>query len=264
MDQQKLIHYMRSLGDGCDRCHGLGYTGNQTPHNGPITEVRFCSCKYGVHLRAQNQERLVAEQQRRLNQVFVNAGIPERYSDLTIETLRERSTDDADKLQAIEAVQAFVNDGFLVDQRTGKAKTSVILTGEPGMGKTGLMTAVLRSYLEQGRSALWVELYDFLDQIRQGYNDGTATQRMEQAQRADVVLLDDFGDADRSGPETDDRRRLVYQFINWRHNNGLPTLITTNLTGQGLAEQFGARTFERIVEMCYWIKVGGKNLRFEP
>lgn len=265
MDLQKVIHYMSSLRSGCDACHGLGYIGDRTPYNGSVADVRFCACEHGQKLRSQNHARLVAEQQRRLNQLFANAGIPERYRDLTIETLLERSQGDAEKLPAIQMVQQFVdNGGWLPDPRTNKVKTSLILAGEPGRGKTGLMTAVLRGYLEQGRSALWMELYDFLDEIRRGYNDGTAQQRMEQAQRADVVLLDDFGDPDRSGAETDDRRRLVYQFINYRHNAGLPTLITTNLTGQALAEQFGARTFERVVEMCYWVKMTGKNLRFEP
>ena len=63
--------------------------------------------------------------------------------------------------------------------------------------------------------------------------------------------------------ETDDRRRIIYQLINYRHNHDLPMLITTNLNGQQLADQFGGRTVERIIESCAWVKMEGQNLRMK-
>ena len=77
----------------------------------------------------------------------------------------------------------------------------------------------------------------------------------------DVILLDDFGDKSRTNAESDDRRRIIYQLINYRHNNGLPMLITSNLTAAEMSMQFGQRTVERIIESCAWVKVGGDNLR---
>jgi hypothetical protein len=62
---------------------------------------------------------------------------------------------------------------------------------------------------------------------------------------------------------SDDRRRIIFQLINHRYNEGLPTLLTTNLQGKQIAEQFGARVFERIIESCVWHTVTGRNLRME-
>ena len=74
-------------------------------------------------------------------------------------------------------------------------------------------------------------------------------------------MMDDIGDAARKEPETDDKRKLLYQIVNHRHNHVRPMLITSNLEPDKFANQFGTRTFERIVECCAVVRIGGRNLR---
>ncbi len=199
--------------------------------------------------------------QKQLDTIFANAGIPAHFRSFTIESMEERCAKDSGKKEAIAAVKSYIENGYLKDADSNRYKNGLILSGDFGRGKTGLLTPVLRSMVENGKSGLWIETYDFLSDIQGGYEDGSSLKRLEAAQRSDVILLDDFGDKSRQGAESDDRRRIIYQLINYRHNAGLPMLITTNLTGAELSIQFGQRTVERIIESCAWIKVSGENLR---
>lgn len=248
----------------CVLCGDTGYRGWKTPAAGyPLSEVEFCDCTFGEKARAFWRMKEAEAHQRKLAKLFANAGIPAHFRDLTIETMIERAGDDEGKREAISAVVEYQEHGFVLDKRTGRPKPGIILSGEYGRGKTGLLTPVLRHAIEQGKSGLWIEVYDFIAEVQKGYNDGESNARLEAAQRADIILLDDLGDKSRDRAETDDRRRILYQLINYRHNHTLPMMITTNLTGPELAMQFGPRTFERIIESCAWINIGGRNLRME-
>jgi DNA replication protein DnaC len=226
-----------------------------------LKDCQFCDCWRGQKLLTFWQGQESKAHQRKLDGLFANAGIPAHFRDLTIDTMIERAGTDKGKKAAIDAVIDLVDHGYVLDAQL--PKPGLVLSGDFGRGKTGLLTPVLRHHVEQGRTGLWVEVYDFIAEVQRGYSDGQSNARMDAAQRADIILLDDLGDKARGKEETDDRRRIVYQLINYRHNHKLPMLITTNLTGKEMAVQFGARTFERIVESCAWVSMSGKNLRLE-
>jgi len=202
--------------------------------------------------------------QRLLNMLFVGAGIPAHFRDLTVDTMCALAGKDPEKIAAIDAVIQFKNLGRVLDPTTKSYKPGIVLSGSFGCGKTGLLTPALRHAITEGKSGLWVEVYDLFTAIQQGYSDGDSSAKLVAAQTADVILLDDLGDVERDVEETADRRRILYQLINYRHNNALPMLITTNCNGAQLAKQFGGRTIERIFESCAWINMGGRNLRREP
>jgi DNA replication protein DnaC len=201
--------------------------------------------------------------QRRIDRLFASTGVPVHFRDFTLDSLLSRVGHDPEKRTAIDAVRQFVDNGVVLDPITQRYKAGIVLSGKFGCGKTGLLTPALRAVVAQGKSGLWVEVYDFLGAVQQGYDDGDSNAKLSAAQSADVILLDDLGDVERSRPETDDRRRILYQLINYRHNNALPMLITTNCDGEKLANQLGMRTMERIFESCAWIEMGGRNLRME-
>ena len=236
--------------------------GWKTPKHYPVSEVQFCDCVVGQRRLADAQIEANRERQRQLDEAFASAGIPPHFRGLTIESLIERCGNDKGKSEAIRAAQELIARGYIEDAESKRYKSSLILSGDFGRGKTGLLTPVLCRMLESGKACLWIEMYGFLSAVQSGYADGSSLSRLEAAQRADVILLDDFGDKDRTQPETEDRRRIIYELVNYRHNYSLPMLITTNLTGVELSQQFGKRIVDRVLESCVWVKVGGENLRF--
>jgi DNA replication protein DnaC len=253
--------------DGDCGCGGVGIHGWKTPIAGyPLSECKFCSCEKGQAIIASYRALEAKRHQHKLQSMFVNAGIPLHFRDFTVATLMDRAKKDRDKQPAIAAALELMDKGYLLDEKTTRYKFGLVLSGDFGRGKTGLLSPVLRHFIEQGKSGLWIEVYDFFTEVQKGYSTGDSVEKLEAAQRADVVLLDDLGDKARKQDafaETDDRRRILYQLVNHRHNHGLPMLITTNLTGPELGLQFGNRTLERILESCAWVNMGGKNLRLE-
>lgn len=248
----------------CDLCQDQGYRGWKTPYAGyPMSEVQFCDCASGQGARAFWRQKESEANQRQLNQLFAGAGIPPHFRDLTVDSMIVKAGKDAGKVAAIEAVIQFKELGRVLDPATKQYRPGIVLSGPFGCGKTGLLTPALRHSIEGGKSGLWVEVYDLIAAVQQGYTDGDSNAKLAAAQKADVVLLDDLGDVEREGEETADRRRIIYQLINYRHNNALPMLITTNCNGAQLAKQFGGRTIERVFESCAWINMHGRNLRME-
>lgn len=240
-----------------------------------LGECAFCNCEAGQRAWSHWQRKENEAQQRRLEKAFTGAGIPQHFQGLTLESLIATAGNDEGKQEAIAAVAEFIASGLATDPATGKRKPGIIISGLFGCGKTGILTPALREAVAAGMSGLWIEANEFIAIIQSGYRRrdeysnrpeeqeavNAADQCLAAAQRAGIILLDDFGDVERTRPETDDRRRLFYELINYRHNECLPMLITTNCDGAQLAHQFGARTIERVMESCAWVEMGGRNLR---
>lgn len=245
----------------CEACWDTGYVGWKTPYSYPLFEVKFCDCDLGQATerywkRRENKLRLD-----RLAHLFDQAGIPSRFLEHTIDSFIQIAGDDPEKQEAIDACQQMIENGAAIDSR-GKPRRGLVLSGPYGVGKTGLLTAVLAYWLDQGAIGLWIEFYDLILEIQSGYSTGQSKERIEAARTAEWILLDDVGDLDRN-EETTDRRHILYQLINYRHNHQLPTLITTNLSPRQIAQQFGGRTAERLLESCAIVPMDGANLRFQ-
>lgn len=228
-----------------------------------MNDCTFCECETGQRVLEYWQRKTTAKKQVDLERLFVGACIPNHFRSFTLDSIKERSFNEPDKQAAIAAVEQWIADGYATDPHTKRYKPGLIIAGDYGRGKTGTITPALRHSLEQGKSGLWIEVTDFVTAVQAGYKDGSSVERLGAAQKVDVILLDDLGDKSRDSAETDDRRRIIYQLVNYRHNEGLPMLITTNLNGQQMAAQFGGRTIERIMESCAWVSMGGRNLRRE-
>ena len=171
------------------------------------------------------------------------------------------------KADVYDRVRAYVNAHGTIMQRD-QARHSIFLSGSFGSGKTTLGVAALKALcwarVETGRgdaAPTFEKFYTFTRCVQAGYSDGTASATLQGIQRAPLLMLDDVGDLERSRTETDDKRALLYEVLDYRSDHFLPTILTTNLSADGLSEAFGARTFERILEMSALIELGGENLR---
>ncbi len=265
----------------CPACMGSGHLEWSSLHvlaaDVPAGEIHWCDCPLGVEKR-QGYEGYRAELlQRKLARMFEQAGIPARFRDLALDTIPPAHREG--KRRAIAAARMFIAEGEVTPTRLGEydrgavlkeresircpalPRRSLVLSGPLGVGKTGILTPVLRHYLEQGQPALWIEFYDFCLEVQSGYKDGTANQKLVAARKAPLILLDDVGDVERQGQETDDKRRILWSVLNARHGEDRPTLVTTNLDESGFRRQFGGRVSDRLWEMAFVVPVGGVNLR---
>jgi DNA replication protein DnaC len=131
----------------------------------------------------------------------------------------------------------------------------VMFTGGTGSGKTFLAAAIANALLERGVQVLFVVVPDLLDEIRASYDRTPDQDRagelelMEAARNSEVLILDDLG----AHNYTEWTRNKLYSIINYRLNNQLPIVITTNLLGEDLELHLGERTTSRIVQACQFV-----------
>ncbi|MHB1651973.1 MAG: ATP-binding protein [Desulfitobacteriaceae bacterium] len=124
----------------------------------------------------------------------------------------------------------------------------LLLTGPVGSGKTFLAAAMANALTEQGRQVLFLVVPDLLDELRATYDRKTETTELDlldTARGIPILILDDLG----AHNYTDWTRNRLYSIINYRLNEQLPTVITSNLTLQEMEEYLGERTTSRLVQM---------------
>ena len=187
-------------------------------------------------------------------------GVPDRFADMTVSGFSAIAGDGKDA--AINAIVTMGKSGIIVGS-DGVERKSVLMWGDRGMGKTGLLTPLF-SWLSRGKSNLWIGWYDFLAAIRMGFGDsgdGLNEARIMRAMTVDVLMLDDVGDPEASAPARDFAREVMRRIIYRRHGADMTTLITSNLTPDGMRKQFSYDVTARLSEMSAIIELRGKQLR---
>ena len=104
----------------------------------------------------------------------------------------------------------------------------LLLTGQPGCGKTHLAVAIVNESLGRGGAAFFAFVPALLDHLRATFRPDSSTgydELFEQVKTASLLVLDDLG-SENSTPWAEEK---LYQIIVHRHNARLPTVITTNL-----------------------------------
>lgn len=153
-------------------------------------------------------------------------------------------------------------------------KLGLLFVGDPGVGKTHLAVAALRTLISRGFEGLFFDYQNLLERIKAGY-DATSGSADREAFRtaldAEVLLLDDLG----AHRVTDWVEDTVTSIITYRCNNRKALIATTNLADPDagsvivqrssdaggvrykttLAERIGMRARSRLFEMCRVIKM---------
>ncbi len=103
----------------------------------------------------------------------------------------------------------------------------LLLEGGYGCGKTHLAAAIANFAVSTGTPTLFITVPDLLDMLRFAFSDPETTfeARFEEIRNANLLILDDFGTQN----ATAWAQEKLFQIINYRYINKLPTVITTNL-----------------------------------
>jgi DNA replication protein DnaC len=146
---------------------------------------------------------------------------------------------------------------------------SLLLWGPTGTGKTHQAFGAVRALTATGCATRWhattaADLYGEM-RPRPGID---VEHQLRRIVRVPLLLLDDLGAA-KSSEWTEE---LTFRLLNWRCQNRLPTLITTNLppvrdqrVPQGarvLRDMVGDRVLSRLSGMCEPVEFAGPDRRF--
>ncbi|HMN15329.1 MAG TPA: ATP-binding protein, partial [Bellilinea sp.] len=101
----------------------------------------------------------------------------------------------------------------------------LLLMGGYGTGKTHLAAAVANKVVDDGTQVLVLTVPDLLDWLRFSFNsDESLGDRLDEIRNMPLLVLDDLGTQN----ATAWAEEKLFQIINYRYVNQLPTVFTTN------------------------------------
>jgi len=104
----------------------------------------------------------------------------------------------------------------------------LVLEGKYGSGKTHLAAAIANARLAQGEQVIFITVPDLLDYLRSAYApnaEDTYDSLFDKVKNAYLLILDDLG---AENPSQWAQEKL-FQLLNHRYVNRMPTVITTNV-----------------------------------
>jgi DNA replication protein DnaC len=121
----------------------------------------------------------------------------------------------------------------------------LLLEGGYGCGKTHLAAAIANFSVNNGMPTLFITVPDLLDSLRFSYDDPEITfeQRFDDIRNSGLLILDDFGTQN----ATPWAQEKLFQIINYRYINKIPTVITTNL----MLDEIEARIRSRLQDESF-------------
>lgn len=150
----------------------------------------------------------------------------------------------------------------------------MLLTGLTGVGKSGLAISAVHEMWKASKQVLFMPMERYLDLLKENFGHGVENNNIKMVvSSVDVLVIDDIGAGGSS--ESGFVVKETQDLIELRHAAGLKTLITSNMTIDGLgafwymknAERTGFQPGQRIVSRLKgWYKVvevKGKDLRIE-
>jgi len=123
------------------------------------------------------------------------------------------------------------------------------MIGPNRIGKTHLAAAIINALLAHGEPAYFENVPALLDDLRSGYQDDSFHDRLRQVKTAQVLVLDDIGAESAGGSKVPYAvtwaHDKLYQIIDHRVINELPTVMTTNLTPDKLPQRIASRLWDQ-------------------
>ena len=199
------------LGDpDCPICHGAGFVirgGDDTPGSGVMAA---CQCRVRMFENAGKQARSANANLSGYEMMTFDNFIAEGRGQLTAEQ---------------KANLTYARDCAL---RFAESPADWLLyTGRYGTGKTHLAAAIANYTLDHGGEVIFQPVPDLLDQLRMSYGNTSESyeERFDRYRTIPLLILDDLG-AQSPTPWAEEK---LYQIINYRYVNKLPTVVTSNV-----------------------------------
>lgn len=148
---------------------------------------------------------------------------------------------------------------FCTDYATGFSTdaTGLLFYGKTGLGKTHLSLAIANEVLEAGFGVMYASAQNFLERIEREHFGRSEGNTMDLITECDLLIIDDLG----AEFQTAFTVSAVYNIINSRILNGLPTIISTNLSPAEINKIYGERVMSRILGSFRRFEFSGTDIR---
>lgn len=173
------------------------------------------------------------------------------------EKFRHRTFSSFDHTQSQNAFDnaKYYADSF--DDVRHSEKNSIVFYGNTGTGKTHLAAGIANHVInEKHHPVMFGTFIEYLDRIRSEFSDNTEHAKNDM-KTLPLLVIDDLG----KEKQTAWSDQTLFEIINYRYEHRLPIIITTNLSPDELARRYDKAVISRLIEMCKYVRMTGKDHR---
>lgn len=143
-------------------------------------------------------------------------------------------------------------------------KENIVFIGNPGTGKSGLATGLLRQALLSGYRGRFYHAQDLLDELYASLADRSSPKLIRSLCRYDLLVIDELGYLTLK-PE---QANAFFKLMGERYGKK-STILTTNLDYSEWYDLFQRKTLvdallDRLKHYCITIRINGPSLRESP
>ncbi len=134
--------------------------------------------------------------------------------------------------------------------------TNLLLTGDTGLGKTFLSSAIAGELLKKGYTVIYISAPEFCARI-QANKFGDRPEELQPYYEADLLILDDLGAEFR----TQLTSAVLGEVIDRRLRSGKKMVFSTNLSAKELENNYSGRVISRFLGHFELLRFIGKDIR---
>ena len=137
---------------------------------------------------------------------------------------------------------------------------SLLFSGNPGLGKTFLSSCIARAVAERGFSVVYdstIHVISHHEAQKFGGGSEEGRQTLSRYTRCDLLILDDLG----TEMVTQFSLSVLYEVLNTRIVEGLPTIVSTNLNSSGIRERYTPQLASRLLGTFELVRFLGDDIR---
>ena len=218
--------------------------------------------------RARQEAEADMRMRMRVAQIIGDSGMHARFLRRTFDTFQIT----AENQKALMACKKYANTFKEKLYETDPGRNGLFITGPKGTGKTHLAAAIANQLMQEGTGVICMTMIDLLNRIKRTYDqrrqwDASEGGVLKAYKEVPLLIIDDMG----KEPPTEWAVSKIYEIINARYEEYLPTIVTTNYSDSELVRRLTPKdtgdsttadaTIDRLREMCAAIVTTGDSWR---